>query len=147
MRDNPELTLRAGIAQFCEKNAALLAERNVSPEAKAFFRFHDTAHVVSDCDTSVFGEGVVKMFTIFGTTLGFRGHLAGYSEADAADLFRQYSMGQLIRDGGRLILVAPKVITRARRMYKPWPWSDHSQYLDRPLGAIRREFNIKVLVE
>jgi len=144
MKDNPRLTLREGIEKFCKKNAALFSERDLSPEAEKFFLYHDTAHVVFGCGTSLFGEGIVKIFTIWGTTLGFWGHLAGYSEANAFSLFRQYSVRHLARNIGRLILAGPRAIVRARRMTKPWPWSDHSQYLDMPLEDIRREFNIKV---
>jgi hypothetical protein len=144
VKDNPRLTLREGIEKFHEENAAQFSEQDLSPEAKKFFLYHDTAHVVFGCSRSFFGEGVVKIFTIWGTTLGFRGHLAGYSEADAFSLFRQYSARHLARHIGRLLLAAPRAFVRGQRMTKPWPWSDHSQYLDIPLADIRREFNIKV---
>jgi hypothetical protein len=138
------LTLREAIEKFHEEHAAQFSEQDLSPEAKKFFLHHDTAHVVFGCGTSLFGEGIVKIFTIWGTTLGFRGHLSGYSEADAFGLFRQYSARHVVRHIGPLLLAAPRAFVRARRMSKPWPWSDHGQYLDIPLADIRREFNIKV---
>lgn len=144
MKDNPELTLREAIEELYEENAALFARRDLSPEAKEFFRSHDTAHVVFGCDTSLFGEGVVKIFTIWGSSLGFWRHVAGYAEADAFSLFRQYSVRHLARHIGKLLLAAPRAFIRARRMHRPWPWSDHGEYLDVPLKEIRREFNIRV---
>lgn len=138
------LTLRQATEKFHEEHAVHFSGQDLSPEAKKFFLYHDTAHVVFGCDTSLFGEGIVKLFTIWGTTLGFRGHLAGYSEAGAFSLFRQYSTRHLARHIGRLLLAAPRAFIRARRMSKPWPWSDHGEYLDMPLADIRREFNIKV---
>ena len=141
------MTLREAIERFQEENAAQFSERELSPEATEFFRHHDTAHVVFGCDTSLSGEGIVKIFTIWGTTLGFRGHLAGYAEANALSLFRLYSVRHVAHHIGRLLLAGPVAFVRARRMSKPWPWSDHGQYLDVPLEDIRREFSIKVFSE
>lgn len=139
------LTLREGVRRFYEENAAEFSARDISPEAQEFFRCHDTAHVVFDCDTSLFGEGVLKIFTIFGTTLGFWKHLTGYAEADAFALFKQYSWRHLARHIFKLVVTSPRAILSARRMSKPWPWAEHIDYLDRPLEEIRREFNIQVV--
>ncbi len=144
MKEQASLTLREGIDRFYKEHDAPRGGQNVSPEANQFFLCHDTAHVVFGCDTSFFGEGIVKIFTIWGTTLGFRGHLAGYSDANAFSLFRQYRLRHLVKNFARLVLTAPRAIIRARRMSKPWPWSDHQHYLDKPISDIRREFNIQV---
>lgn len=145
MDDDDKLTLREALERFRQRNAAMFSARDLSPEAETFFRCHDTAHVVFGCDTSLFGEGVVKLFTIFGTTLGFVGHLKGYAEAEAFSLFRQYSVLHVIRHIARLIAAIPLVIFLAKRMKKPWPWSDHDEYLGRMLEDIRAEFGIRVL--
>ena len=145
MLENSALTLREGMRQFCEENAAVFSNRDVSPEAQEFFRCHDTAHVVFGCDTSIFGEGVVKIFTIFGTTLSFWKHLSAYAEANAFDLFRQYSWRYVFRHVFKLIASMPRVIIHARRMSRPWPWADHDQYLDKRIDEIRKEFKIEVV--
>jgi ubiquinone biosynthesis protein Coq4 len=139
------LTLRQGIRQFYEENAAVFSARDVSPKARGFFRCHDTAHVVFGCDTSLFGEGVLKIFTIFGTTLGFWKHLTGYAEADAFALFKQYSWCHLAQHILKLLTNSPRAFICAKQMSKPWPWAEHADYLDRSLEEIRREFNIQVV--
>ena len=118
------------------------SDRDTSDEAKEFFRCHDIAHVVFGCDTTIFGEGVVKIWTVFGTTLGFWKHIAGYNEADAFALFRMYSLKHVAKNILRLFVTIPSVIVRARRMSKPWNWSDFETYMDVPIGKIREEFNI-----
>lgn len=145
MDDDPALTLQDALGKFHERNAARFSERDLSPEAATFFRCHDTAHVVFGCDSSVFGEGTVKLFTIFGTTLGFIGHLRGYAEADALSLFRQYPAIHVFRQVFRLMVFMPVIVLRARRMRKLWPWLDHDAYLDRTLAEIREEFGIRVV--
>lgn len=142
--DDPSVTLREGLERYRAANATVISAREVSPEAAQFFRCHDVAHVVFGCDTSLSGEGTVKLWTIFGTTLGFWKHLRGYSEASAFALFRQYSRHHLVKHLGRLLRSIPGTIQRARRMTRPWPWSDHDGYLDCGIDDIRAEFGIEV---
>ena len=142
--DDPSLTLSEGLARYFAANERLLTTRDVSEDAAHFFRCHDVAHVVFGCDTTLFGEGTVKLWTIFGTTLGFWRHLRGYSDADAISLFRQYSRRHLAKNISGLILSAPGTIRRARRMDHRWPWSGYEPYLEWTLSDIRSEFGIKV---
>lgn len=102
------LTLREGVRRFYEENAAAFSVRDVSFEAKEFFRCHDTAHVVFGCDTSLSGEGVLKIFTIFGTTLGFWKHLTGYAETDAFALFKQYGWRHIACHIFKLVAKSPR---------------------------------------
>lgn len=145
MRKDSSLTLRQGLDRLLRENALLFSDREVSRDAQEFFRCHDVAHVVFGCDTSLFGEGVLKIFTIFGTTLGFWKHLSGYAEASAFSLFRRYSPAHVARNAFWLILNIPGAIVRAKRMSRLWPWRDHGEYLDWQLAEIRREFNINVV--
>jgi hypothetical protein len=142
--DDPSLTLSEGLERYFAANERLVTTREVSEDAAHFFRCHDVAHVVFGCDTTLLGEGTVKLWTIFGTTLGFWRHLRGYSEADAFSLFRQYSRHHLAKNIGGLILSVPGTIRRARRMHHRWPWSQYEPYLEWTLSDIRSEFDIEV---
>lgn len=142
--DDPSLTLAEGLARYFRANAGVLTTRDVSEGAAAFFRCHDVAHVVFGCDTSLYGEGTVKLWTIFGTTLGLRGHLRGYAEAGAFALFRQYGWRHVVRNTVRLIPSVPATIRRARAMRAPWPWEGHEDLLDRTLTDLRAEFGIEL---
>ena len=140
-----KVTLREAIKEFNSVNSKYFSSRDISLQAQDFFRCHDIAHVIFDCNTSIVGEGKVKVWSIFGTTLGFWKHLQGYAEADAFSLFRQYSWSHVLKSLFKLIITMPQAIFRAKRMTKPWPWSSHESYLDIPLAKIREEFNIKPL--
>ncbi|NNM21186.1 MAG: hypothetical protein HKO55_07955 [Gammaproteobacteria bacterium] len=142
VKDGTAITLREGVKRHRAQNAVVVSEDDVSPEVQAFFRCHDVAHVVFGCDTTMVGEGVLKIFTIFGTTLGFRGHVTAYSGAGAFGLFRQYSTLHVLRSILRLLACIPHAVVHARRMSRRWPWADHSEYLDKTIEQVRREFNI-----
>ena len=145
MNSDSAMTLREGLARYYRSNAGVCSQRDLSPAAAEFFRCHDVAHVVFGCDTTLYGEGVVKIYTIFGTTLGLWKHLRGYSDASAWRLFTQYRLSHVLTHLWRLITHMPVAMLRARRMTRPWPWADHEQYLDQTLDAIRQEFNIAVM--
>lgn len=141
------LTLRQGLEKFRDQYKDHLNHQKigVSSEAQAFFRSHDIAHVLFGCDISLYGEGAVKIWTIFGTTLGFWKHISGYQAANAFGLSKKFSFTDIIKHIFKLLSSIPVIIIRAKRMHKPWPWTGFDSYLDTPISAIRKEFNIKVL--
>ncbi len=143
MEDN--ITLQQGLDQFYKKNRKFFSKRTLSKEGEEFLTCHDIAHVVFGCDTTLYGEGVVKIWTTFGTTLGFWKVITGYNEVAAFELFKMYSFRHVMKNILRLLWVIPKTIFRAKRMSKPWPFSDYKAYLNSPIVNIRKEFNIKVL--
>jgi hypothetical protein len=142
-----ELTLRQGLAQFHDAYREHLShdKDGVSEEARAFFLSHDIAHVLFGCDISLYGEGSVKIWTIFGTTLGFWKHLREYRRANAFALAKSFTPGHVVGNIFKFLVAIPSLILRARRMHRRWPWAEYEDYLDMPIGEIREVFNIEVL--
>lgn len=140
-------TLRQGLDVFYTEYKDHLShtKKDISQEAKTFFKSHDVAHVLFGCDISLFGEGSVKLWTIFGTTLGFWKHISGYKEANAYELSKNFNLVQEMPNVFKFVLSIPILIVRAKRMSKPWPWTNYEAYLDTPISEIRREFNIEIL--
>lgn len=138
-------TLQQGLDQFHKKNSKYFSERDYSEKGADFLRCHDIAHVVFGCDTTLYGEGVVKIWTTFGTTSNFWQVINGYNDVSAFSLFKMYSVSHVMKNVLRFILVIPKVISRAKRMSKPWFFSAYEPYLNVSLAEIRREFNIQIL--
>lgn len=140
-------TLRQGLEKFHReyKNHLSHNKKGISSEAQAFFISHDIAHVLFGCDISLYGEGTVKIWTIFGTTLGFWKHINGYRSANALELSKSFTLFHVITNIFKFISTIPVIIIRAKRMHKPWPWREFEPYLDTPISEIRKEFNIKVL--
>lgn len=64
------LTLESGIAEYYASRDDLVRGRGLSARASAFFRCHDTAHVVVGCSTTLINEAMVKVWSFFGTTSG-----------------------------------------------------------------------------
>lgn len=147
MPGDDRATLRQAVQAFRERNAEHLShtEEWVSSEARVFFEAHDVAHVLFDCDISLFGEGAVKIWTLFGTDLGFWGHITGYREASAFELSRHFGVSHAISNTIKLLPSIPLIIVRAKRMRKLWPWMGFERHLDTPILDIREEYQIDVL--
>ncbi|MEM7281094.1 MAG: hypothetical protein AAF438_05660 [Pseudomonadota bacterium] len=137
-----DITLREAFERFHHRRNQIVTANENEPDSERFFNSHDVAHVVFGCDSSLRGEGIVKLWTIFGTTLGFAKHIEGYKEANAFALFREYRLRHVLMNVPKVLAAAPLVIARARKMSKKWPWKSYDQYLDTPIREIRREFNI-----
>ena len=144
---NESITLRQGLVSFHALYRDHLShdKPGISNDAKQFFESHDIAHVLFDCDITLHGEGKVKIWTIFGTNLGFWKHITAYREASAYHLSKQFTLLDFIHDVPRFIISIPQIIFRAQRMNKPWDWNGFNDYLDKPLSELRNEFNIQVL--
>ena len=140
-----EITLQQGLDKFQEKNVKFFSDRSMSEEATSFLLSHDVAHIVFGCNTSIYGEGTVKVWTTFGTNLGFWKVINGYNKVNAFSLFRKYSLRHIVKNIVRFLLIIPKTIRRSRQMSKPWIWSDYQPYLNKPISDIRKEFNIKII--
>ena len=147
MTAESNLTLRQGLEKFYEEYTGHLNHHKIeiSNEARTFFKSHDIAHVLFGCDISLFGEGSVKIWTIFGTTMGFWNHIRGYKKVNAFGLSRSFSFRHIISNISKFLLSIPILIIRAKNMHKPWPWSEFEPYLDTPISEIRTEFNIHVM--
>lgn len=140
------MTLRQGLSNFRANYKEHLThdKTDLSKEVKAFFESHDIVHVLFDCDISLYGEGCVKIWTIFGTTLGFRGHLTGYKAANAFKLSQNFTFVHFMKNIFKFLVSIPNIIISAKRMTKPWDWAGFENYLDIPLADIRKEFNIRL---
>ncbi|NNE42610.1 MAG: hypothetical protein HKN12_00240 [Gemmatimonadetes bacterium] len=138
-----QLTLREALREFDESNSEALYHREMSRDSQAFFRCHDTAHVVFACDISMSNEGMVKIWTAFGTTLGFWKHIRAYSRKETTEIVREMSVGSIVATFFVSLVTMPRVMVRCAAMTKKWPWAEHEEYLDRKLADIRREFNIR----
>jgi len=147
MIEERNITLRQGLESFYEEHKSHLSHKKegIPNEVKSFFKSHDIAHVLFDCDISLYGEGAVKIWTIFGTTLGFWKHIRAYKKANAYELSRNFSLSHVLSNVFKLLISIPALIIRSNKMIKPWPWTEYESYLDTSISEIRKEFNIKVL--
>lgn len=136
-------TLLEGLEEYHSSNTGLLGRRPLSAEAETFFHCHDVVHVVFGCNTTLPDEAVVKISTLFGTSVGLR-VFRGYGTAESKEIYRKLSLFEIAVTTLQSIILVPLTIWRCARMRKRWPWRHYERYLDMPLSEIRRKFGIRV---
>ncbi len=143
-RQDASLTLADGLLEYYASREGLVGGRGISEAARTFFRCHDAAHVVFGCTTSLPDEGVVKLWSFFGTTAGLR-LLRDYRLPESQEIYGQLRWREMVAAAATAVTAIPRVLWRARQMHKRWPWSGFDAYLSVPLGELRREFGIRLL--
>jgi len=136
-------TLRQGLEEYFAANTGLAKGRILSPEAEVFFRCHDVAHVVFGCDVALNDELVVKIASLLGTTAGF-GVLKGYRLHESLRIYGKLRVADVLMSILCSVVIVPRTARRCFAQRARWPWDGHEQYLDTPLGEIRRTFGIRV---
>lgn len=136
-------TLAQALQEYHAVHPGLSQARHMNPKAAFFFRCHDTVHVVFGCGVELDDEAVVKIASILGTTAGLS-VLKGYVLQESLDIYWQLRVVDVLRAIGHAVVIVPRTVIRCLSQRGRWPWSDHEQYLDVSLQAIRQQFGIKV---
>lgn len=139
------MTLGEGLILFQKKNQKYFSEKGNSPEASRFLECHDVCHVLFGCSTTIYGEGIVKIWISFGSTLGLWRTMREYKKADAVHLAQEYSWGHILKTLPRLLISIPRALWRVRHMTQPWPFGEFEAYLDMDITDIRAEYGIEPL--
>jgi hypothetical protein len=145
LRQDCPLTIQQALQEYHQALPFLLDERNLSGQARELFHNHDLAHVVFGCDTSIRQEALIDTWTIFGSDVGFSAYLDYLRVPEAKNVVTEAGLGHVVWEFVKALPDVVRVIVRARRMRKRWPWRDHDAYLDRAVADVRRELGIEVL--
>lgn len=137
-------TLAQALQEYHAVHPGLSQARHMNPKAAFFFRCHDTVHVVFGCGVEHDDEAVVKIASILGTTAGLS-VLKGYVLQESLDIYWQLRVVDVLRAIGHAVVIVPRTVIRCLSQRGRWPWSDHEQYLDVSLQAIRQQSGIKVV--
>ena len=137
-------TLAQGLAEYFAANPSLKRQEVLlSPEARQFFRSHDTVHVLFGCGTSMPDEAVVKLVSLFGTTGGVQ-VLRGYVNHETLDIYTKLPLGSTLL----ALVTAPYLIIRTlwrcTMQKQRWPWVENQQFLGTQLVELRSTFGITV---
>jgi hypothetical protein len=138
-------SLREGLAEYRERNPALLDPAGIPADVAELFRQHDAGHVVFGCDTSLRGETLIDTWTVLGTTAGVRGYMQYFKHPEVNQIFSDVGYGRIVIESLRWLPDVLRVLARSRGLARRWPWDEYERYLDRPLVDIRLEFSIRIV--
>jgi hypothetical protein len=140
-------TLREGLAEYYRANPGIVTRpADLPAESAALFRSHDMCHVIFGLNTSLGDETLADTRTLFSCDVGVRRY-ARYLATDQAAkaFFKELGYGKALAVTLKSLPRIVRAAVAALGMRKRWPWNPPDDYLDRPLGELRREFGIRVL--
>lgn len=114
-RQESQQTLAEGIAEHLAANKHYLETRKLTPQSEKFCRCHDASHVVVGCDLPLNDEAVVKISSIFGTTIGWD-VLQGYRLAESKDVYKGLQLADIVRTALSSLYLAPITVWRCLLM-------------------------------
>jgi hypothetical protein len=140
------MTLREGLAEYYQVNPGLSNPANITNEkSTAYFRNHDTTHVVFGTNTAILDEAVNDMLTIFGVDIRLRDYFWGFFATDEAKtIAKEFRVVPVLSALWHTARLMPKIWRHSRAMTKKWPWAAPGALMDRPLREIREEYGIEL---
>lgn len=143
-QQDSQQTLAQAVQEYHAAHPGLSPARLMSAEGERFFRCHDAVHVVFGCGIDLDDEGVVKIASMLGTTVGL-GAFKGYVLHETLNIYKQLRVLDVLRAMARATFIVPRTILHCVTQHRRWPWSEHQQFLDVSLRDIRQQFGIKVV--
>lgn len=141
------MTLREGLAEYYAANSGLFDTSQASSEKiGAYLRNHDVTHVVFGTTTVIAGEMLQDLWTFFAVDIPKKEYVFDFLGTDESKVVMQsLKPWETLKVIVSSVPAGLEIWSRSRRMTKKWPWRDWEAHLDRPLGEIRWEFNIRLL--
>ena len=150
-----DLTLKEGIEEYRkylrENNRHVLGD-NCSEDEKLTILGHDATHVIFGLDTSLEEEAMLDCWVLFGGNVlqvikeFYKGSLdLKETNEKVFDLVKEVGYLKYTYLYLRVIFQKwPKIFFRTRKM-KKWSYFFPSDFLEKKISDLRKEFNIKIL--
>ena len=142
-------TLREGIAEYHRYLFTIDRKILVDSDGAKIWHYHDATHAIFGHSTSIEQEAALDFWVLFGTNFSWK-MLKDYREipeikALSGAIISELGLSFVPKLYWRNRKVLWQVFRNTRRMSKKWPFEVPSEFLDRTLSDLRREFGITLL--
>lgn len=141
-----DLTLQQALDRYYAQNPGFYQPSQLDDESRKVFFAHDVCHIIFGCNTSLVGEAKVEQWTIHSTNFSFQEYVDTVLSTEATrQAVAEISPIQVLGQGFLNIYPLIKTYLRAKKVKPKWDFYKYSEYLDRSLVDIRKEFNIHII--
>ena len=145
-----DLTLQEGLDCYYNTFPETTEIFEDNEESGTLLRDHDCTHVIFGLDTSIEQESILDSWVVWGSKWKLK-YIWGYQSLPQIkqlykDLYREFGVLGFIKIFWKLGGVKRKVIFRAFKMKKKWPFKMPDEYLSMKISDLREEHGIKVLL-
>jgi hypothetical protein len=147
-KQNCDLTLREGISIY-HSSFPDGKEIYKDKSEKKIWSSHDATHVIFGMNVSLEEEAILDTWTIWGTDISLSHFLSYIKLPELKEL--QNKLLSEVKISGFLKLYKNvfrtkiKVLKRAWKMKKKWPYQFPNEFYDRKINDLRKEYGISIL--
>jgi len=145
-----DLTLQEGLDCYYNTFPETTEIFEDNEESGTLLRDHDCTHVIFGLDTSIEQESILDSWVVWGSKWKLK-YIWGYQSLPQIkqlykDLYREFGVLGFIKIFWKLGGVKRKVIFRAFKMKKKWPFKMPDEYLSMRISDLRENHGIKILL-
>ena len=145
-----DLTLQEGLDCYYNTFPETTEIFEDNEESGTLLRDHDCTHVIFGLDTSIEQESILDSWVVWGSKWKLK-YIWGYQSLPQIkqlykDLYREFGVLGFIKIFWKLGGVKRKVMFRAFKMKKKWPFKMPDEYLSMKISDLRENHGIKILL-
>ena len=144
------LTLQEGLACYYNSFPDTTQILEDTESSGTLLRDHDCTHVIFGLDISIEQESILDSWVVWGSKWELK-YLWGYQSLPQIkqlykDLFKEFGILGFVKILWKLGGIKRKVMFRALKMKKKWPFKMPEEYLKLKISDLRKEHGIKILL-
>ena len=145
-----DLTLQEGLDCYYKSFPDTTKVFEDDNSSGTLLRDHDCTHVIFGLDISIEQESILDSWVVWGSKWELK-YIWGYQSLPQIkqlykDLYKEFGILGFIKIFWKLGGVKRKVIFRAFKMKKKWPFKMPEEYLCMKISDLREEHGIKILL-
>ena len=145
-----DLTLQEGLDCYYKSFPDTTKVFEDDNDSGTLLRDHDCTHVIFGLDISIEQESILDSWVVWGSKWELK-YIWGYQSLPQIkqlykDLYKEFGILGFIKIFWKLGGVKRKVIFRAFKMKKKWPFKMPEEYLSMKISDLREEHGIKILL-
>tara|TARA_A200000113_G_scaffold76168_1_gene66993 strand:- start:1579 stop:2079 length:501 start_codon:yes stop_codon:yes gene_type:complete len=145
-----DLTLQEGLDCYYKSFSDTTEVFEDDNDSGTLLRDHDCTHVIFGLDISIEQESILDSWVVWGSKWELK-YIWGYQSLPQIkqlykDLYKEFGILGFIKIFWKLGGVKRKVIFRAFKMKKKWPFKMPEEYLSMKISDLREEHGIKILL-
>ena len=142
---NCKLTLKEALAEFYAINSSTFSVPKPETKWTELLVHHDVGHVFFGVNTSILDEAAGDYWTLLGSDLSFKEYLDYAKTPEGKKLIEEYGYLTILKSLFVSLPLLFRIYLRTRKMTRQWKMRGYEQYMDKPLGEVRKIFNLKIL--
>ena len=145
-----DLTLEEGLECYYRSFPDTTEVLKDDNKSGTLLRDHDCTHVIFGLDISIEQESILDSWVVWGSKWQLK-YIWGYQSLPQIkqlykDLYKEFGILGFLKIFWKLGRIKRKVIFRALKMKKKWPFKMPEKYLKMKISDLREEHGIKILL-